>query len=232
MILRVVTIVLTLCIAASAGQKKSEVAPEMPPPGEHEPQPHPEESERDKLFGFPHRRGGGPMRSMMRNRWMRMTGPVTPEQEKEAFAFLKEIAPWKVEYVQKQKGVDQTAYNTLLRGLIHRKRSLERMLESGDTLKYNRRMTSIKLENRSHVLVQEYRATTDPVQKKVLRVDLVVVLNELFEIREQDKLAQIKHLRSRLKELEDMVAKRRKNKKTIVERRAQSLLGEMDDIRW
>ena len=233
MILRTMAIVLTLCISASAGEKKGEEPPpDRPPPSEHEARSRADESERKEMFGFPHRMGRGPMRSMMRDRWMRMTGPVTPEQEKEALAFLKEIAPWKVEYVQKQKNVDQNAYNTLLRGLIQRKRSLERLRESGDTLKYSRRLKSMKLKNRSHMLSQEYRVTTDRAQQKVLRKNLLGVLNELFEIREQDKLTQIEHLRSRLKELEEMVAKRRKNKQTIVERRAQNLLGEMDDIRW
>jgi spermidine/putrescine-binding protein len=103
---------------------------------------------------------------------------------------------------------------------------LKSLLSSGENLKREK-----ELEIEAELLALRIKKSDSITQPK-LRNELAGVLNELFDIKETKKEAEIKQLEKRLKELKESIQARKQNKNEIVERRMQEMLGDSRYYRW
>ncbi|MEW6508186.1 MAG: hypothetical protein AB1432_10620 [Bacteroidota bacterium] len=103
---------------------------------------------------------------------------------------------------------------------------LKSLLSSGENLKREK-----ELEIEAELLALRIKKSDSITQPK-LRNELAGVLNELFDIKETKKEAEIKQLEKRLQELKESIQARKQNKNEIVERRMQEMLGDSRYYRW
>ena len=96
---------------------------------------------------------------------------------------------------------------------------------------YERNQKISELEVRTQVLAHKYSKSNE-AEKQKIKADLSKKLNDLFELREKDRKYQIDQLEKEIKELRESISVRRKNKKLIISRRLQELVGEDKYLDW
>ena len=182
------------------------------------------------------RRGAyGPGQDAPGDRWgmsrMRALRRLTPEEEAMIIEFFRREGPDVLEVIGDLKDRHPMMHELMMsrlqrKGLDHLRRQLP------DSLAFEQELRMIKLKIRSHALGADYRSTDDAEARKRIKAELAQVLNELFDVREQKKRDEVKHLTKRMDELRRVMESRKRNKATIVERRLQELTGARDDTRW
>lgn len=88
-----------------------------------------------------------------------------------------------------------------------------------------------ELEIDMELLTLKCKNADQPEQQK-LKSELQGVLNKLFDIREVQKLEEVKILEKRLQELKESLQVRKQKKDEIVQRRIQELLGDSKYLKW
>jgi hypothetical protein len=154
-----------------------------------------------------------------------------PEQEKEALDFIQTVAPFRVEILKKMKQFDYREYQKRLLEVFQTKIQLD-MLKQTDPDQYQSRLDEIKMDQESNRLGEEYRKTGSQEEKDRIRGNLKTVLNQLFDVREKNKQAEVKHLEEQLAKLKSTMADRKKNKEQIVQNRLEDLIDEGNGMRW
>jgi hypothetical protein len=109
----------------------------------------------------------------------------------------------------------EEAENLYLQGLQERDQGLFSQLA---------RERSMDLDVRD--LVREIRSTTDVSDRKELTEQLRTRLEEIFELKQANRRAEIEDMETRLKKLQSHVAQRQKQRDLIIEQRINELLGE------
>ena len=100
------------------------------------------------------------------------------------------------------------------------------ILNAGENFKKEK-----ELEIDAELLALKIKNAEGNTQQK-LKSELVGVLNQLFDIKEKRKEAEIKQLEKRLQELKESIQARKQNKNEIVQRRIQEMLGDSRYLRW
>jgi len=108
-------------------------------------------------------------------------------------------------------------YEGYLRG-IHEK----------DSNLYNRLVQEHNLEMNTHELAMQARSTSDANEREKFAAELRIQLEEIFELKQQNREDEINQLSSRLQDLTELMNKRAALKNRIVESRLKELLGELD----
>lgn len=153
------------------------------------------------------------------------------EQEKEALEFIQMIAPFRMDNLKKLKQFDPGEYQRRLMEAYHNKLQLD-LLKQNDPQQYQSRIDEIKMDQQSNQMGEDYRKATSQEEKDRIRGNLKTLLNQLFDVREKNKEAEIKHLEDQLTRLKTTMADRRKNKDQIVQNRLEELLDEGKSLRW
>jgi hypothetical protein len=153
------------------------------------------------------------------------------EEEK----LLKNLTPEVRAMLEEIKKLNKNKYYQLLRstfpfgnlitGYINQE-VLASLPRPGENLKREK-----ELEIEAELLALRIKKADRTAQPK-LRNELVGVLNELFDIKETKKEAEIKQLEQRLQELKESILARKENKNEIIQRRIQEMLGDSRYYRW
>ena len=84
----------------------------------------------------------------------------------------------------------------------------------------------MELEQESHQLAMQYQSPrTSKDDREKLKQEVVEVVNKQFEVRQQRRALELKHLEEGLKRLREIVERRAKAKKELVEKRISELIG-------
>ncbi len=83
-----------------------------------------------------------------------------------------------------------------------------------------------ELESQSHVLAEQYRRAGSSDNKAKIKEDLVQIVNQHFEVRQQLRNLEVKRLEQQVKQLHDKIELRAKNRKDLIEKRMIELTGE------
>ncbi len=98
---------------------------------------------------------------------------------------------------------------------------------------FERLVKAEKLEYKSWRVAEEIAGIQDEEQKKQRTQELKQMLNEIFEIRLEERALEIQELEQELGELKSILEKRKAMKETIIERHVQELLSEHDEaLSW
>ena len=152
---------------------------------------------------------------------------VSLEQEKK---ILSEMVPKLREQMQRIKKLDKMKYNNLLMDSQFRLFELpifgKRDKEASERIK---KITGLEIE--TEALGLEYKKA-DKAEREKIKQDLLGKLNDLFELRENNRKEEVKDLEGRLTELNRTLDERRKNKDKIINNRLNDLTGEDEDTEW
>lgn len=93
-------------------------------------------------------------------------------------------------------------------------------------------VSHIKLNLEQYEIIEGYKNTKDEKQKDKLRQELIYVLSKQFDLRNKDIESKIQVMKDKVSGIERDLAKRRENKKRIVENRADMILGRLLNVVW
>jgi hypothetical protein len=85
-----------------------------------------------------------------------------------------------------------------------------------------------ELEMNTHRLASEARGASTPAEREKFVTELRSQLNEIFELKQENREDEISQLDQRLQELTELMNKRAAMQDTIIEKRLKELLGELD----
>ncbi len=97
---------------------------------------------------------------------------------------------------------------------------------------YGERLAEQHLEIKSRQLAARIRKVQDEAERVRLRRKLRNLLEDLFELKQENRRREIRLVRDRLRELEEQLQAREKHRKAIIEQRMRELLGEDILYRW
>jgi len=156
---------------------------------------------------------------------------MTPEMEEQVLKYVQENFPRSIQRLARLKENNPEAYASRIEK-TYREISYVEALKDTDKDRYNKIVEERKLNQQSIQLAEEYRETDNQEIKMDIKEKLEVLLNEIFENRQQNRKYEIERLEKKLMELKEANQKREKNKKLIVEKRLNELLGQNDELKW
>lgn len=156
---------------------------------------------------------------------------VSEEQIKQFEAWLKTEDPDRYKEIQEIKGINPQVYKRIVFEGVNHWRHLM-MIKSRDPEAYALMKKEMDYNKKLHSLMKQYKESKDENQKKQLKSQISEVVNQLFDVRTQNRSKEISHLEEQVNQLKKMMEKRKANKKLIVERKIQELTGEMDGLQW
>ena len=156
---------------------------------------------------------------------------LTPEQEEEVIAYLRDTRPDRVDNLLDLKGRRPGLYRSFLSRAYREMRYLNRLKED-DPERYEQVAQEKKFEEEARLLAKKYRESEDENERVRLREDLKVLLDKLFDYRQMNRQFEIEKLEKRLEELKDVNERRLANKEEIVGRRLDEMLGTKRELEW
>lgn len=154
-----------------------------------------------------------------------------PEAEQEALDFVQIVAPFRVEELKTLRAVNPPEFQRRITDVLLHKRKLD-FVKRKDPEQYERLLREAKLDQESQGLAEEYRRAKNPEEKNRIKQELKTLLEQLFDVREQNKQGEIQHLEEELARLKSTMTERRKNKPQIVTARVEELLDEKGSLKW
>jgi len=156
---------------------------------------------------------------------------ITKEQEDKVLNYLKENGIESVKRLELLKESNPRLYNAKIAKLF-REISYVESLKDTDPKRYNQLMEERKLTEKSMQLAKEYKNANSESEKKRIKSELESLLYKIFDYRQMNREYEIKRLEKRLNDLKESNQKRSENKKAIVEKRLQQLIGENKYLQW
>ena len=99
------------------------------------------------------------------------------------------------------------------------------MVQQQDRELYNRLVREYELENETLKLAYQARQTTDPAQREQIISDLTIMLDEIFELKQQNRREEIIQLENQLQLLQNRLQQREDMREEIIQRRVTELVG-------
>ena len=162
---------------------------------------------------------------------MKGEGQVSEEQVKQFEEWLKTEDPDRYKEIQEIRNINPQVYKRIVFEGVHHWRHVM-MLKSKDPEAYALIKKEMDYNKKLHSLMKQYKEAQDENKKKQLKSQISEVLNQLFDVRTQNRSKEISHLEEQVNQLKKMMEKRKANKKLIVERKIQEITGEMDGLQW
>ena len=156
---------------------------------------------------------------------------LTPDQESETLTYIQRYYPDRLNNLENIKSRRPEAYRQWLSRAFREMRFMNE-LKDRDSERYNRMVQEKELDKKSRELSKQYRESTDDDEKAQLRIEIEELLDQIFEIRQMNRQAEIERLELRLAELKENNQKRLENKEVIIQRRLDRMLGQDDDMEW
>ena len=77
-----------------------------------------------------------------------------------------------------------------------------------------------------------YQQTEDETERQAIKADLTTALERQFEIQQQRRMNELAEIENRVQKLRELIEKRNQAKQTIVSKRCDQLLSELDGLGW
>ena len=155
---------------------------------------------------------------------------VPPELETQALAYVKEMSPSKYERLSKLKIIRPLEYKENILRIIEEKMRMDE-IKIVDPERFEQILRQQKLDQKSWQLAEKYKGA-DAKSKETIKKELVSTLNELFDLKEADKIREIARLENELKKLKDMIDSRNKNRERIIDKRFNEMMGQPEYLEW
>jgi hypothetical protein len=156
--------------------------------------------------------------------------PLPPDIEQPALDYIKNLSKAKYEQMIRLKAMNEAAYRQELLHLYADESRLQSLKEV-DHERFAVLEQISHLEAKTWELAEKFKMA-DSSNKESIRKELYGILNQLFDIKEADKVKEIQRLESDLKELKHNMDFRSKNKDKIIEKHLNELTGEFPQMDW
>lgn len=155
---------------------------------------------------------------------------ISPEQEIEVLEYIKQAYPFKYEDIKRMKKSLPNVYRkTLVRA--YREMQFSQRIKEEDPERFENLKKERQLETKSHELADQYKNTNNQESKAAIKEELEQVLEDAFEIRQQNREFEIRSLQKKLEDLMNDNEARMNQKDQIIEKRLNELLG-TSDLKW
>jgi len=77
-----------------------------------------------------------------------------------------------------------------------------------------------------------YQRTTDETEREAIKVYLTKALERQFDVQQQRRMKELAEIEGRVQKLRDVITKRNQAKQSIVSKRCDQLLSELDGMGW
>ncbi|MGE5432615.1 MAG: hypothetical protein ACM3QX_16145 [Syntrophomonadaceae bacterium] len=152
---------------------------------------------------------------------------ISIDQERK---ILDELRPKLKKEMEKIKKLNKMKYNQLL--MDNQFRNFEfPFFGKRDKEADERRQKITELEIETESLGLQYQKG-DKAEREKIKSELQGKLNDLFELRENNRKEEVKDLEDRLSELKQTLDERRKNKDKIISNRLNDLTAEDESTEW
>ena len=155
---------------------------------------------------------------------------LTPEQESEVIEYIEEVHPEQLEQLLAVKDSRPMAYRRML-SKGYREMRLMKELKQRDPKRYDRVAEERTLDGNSRALARKFR-TAEGAGKERIREEVKKILDQIFDLRQANRVLEIERLEKKLEELKSNNLERLKNKDEILKRRLMALLGEDKGLEW
>jgi hypothetical protein len=156
---------------------------------------------------------------------------LTEDQENEVIRYLEKTYPDRIRDVINFKKRRPNLYKQAIsRGFREMRRLGE--IQATDPARFERILKERSLEKECRDLARSYNQSGDSAEKQKLRSQLLERLEILFDLRQTNRSEETASLENKRAELKKQNEKRLVNKKQIVEKRLEQVLGDTRDLEW
>ena len=156
---------------------------------------------------------------------------LTEEQENDVIRYLEKTYPDRIQEVIKFKKRRPLLYQQAISRGFREMRKL-REIQATDPGRFERILKERSLEKECRDLARSYNRSGDSAEKQRIRTQLLERLEMLFDLRQTNRSEEIASLERKLAELKKENERRLINKKQIVDKRLEQVLGETRDLEW
>ena len=89
-----------------------------------------------------------------------------------------------------------------------------------------------KIAEEVQKIADQYKSATDKEERAKLKKQLEELSGQQFDIRQQYRGLEVKHLETELARIRDSIQKRTENREQIIKRRVAQLVHEEDDLEF
>jgi hypothetical protein len=161
----------------------------------------------------------------------RLSRPISEEMAEEIFGFYSRIDPDVVKDMKVLEKDNPKIYQDRLHHMEKEMRYLSRLRE-GDPEQFEKSIQLRRLEGECNKLAKQFRKTKDAAQKNQIEDQLGDLLNELFEMKEEEKKIEIDRILERVDKMRQEMEERKANKDNIIKIRLNQLLGKEHLSQW
>ncbi len=159
------------------------------------------------------------------------TESLSEEESQAIYKYFNQFDKDALLRLDELKDIDINLYKNQLNHLYFEKMHLERIQEENPG-RFKDALEIRKLDSESHQLSKDYRLEKDNSKKGEIEKRLKKILNELFDLRENEKKIEMERIEDKLNSLAEEINKRRENKKIIIENRFKQLTGQDRVYEW
>ena len=77
-----------------------------------------------------------------------------------------------------------------------------------------------------------YQQTEDKTKRQAVKAELTKALQRIFELQQKRRMNELAEIESRVQKLRELIEKRNQAKQTIIAKRCDQLLSEIDGLGW
>jgi hypothetical protein len=161
----------------------------------------------------------------------RLSRPISEDMAREILGFYSKIDPDMVSDMTLIKTENPKIYQDRLHHMEKEMRYLRR-LQEGDPEQFEKSIKLRRLEGECNKLATQFRKSKDEAEKSKIEDDLRDLLNQLFEMKEQEKEIEIDRILKRVDKMRQEMEERKANKDNIIKIRLNQLLGKEHLSQW
>ena len=87
-------------------------------------------------------------------------------------------------------------------------------------------------EGQANAALEAYKQTEDATAQHEIKASLTKALECQFDVRQKRRVGELEEIEARVKKLRDLIEKRNQTRQTIVSKRVDQLLSEIDGLGW
>jgi hypothetical protein len=158
--------------------------------------------------------------------------PGNPEQEiNDFFQWVQKDDPERYQEIIRLKEANPEVYRRVVfEGARHYHHI--KTLEKTDPQAYSRMKEELKLDSSMRKLARKYKAEKDPAKQQNIKTELTGILEKLFDIRTRNREAEVARLQEKVNQLKVLVENRKNQKSTIVKKKFDEVVGQIENLDW
>ena len=156
---------------------------------------------------------------------------LSDEDEMKIIEFSKTIDPQISADLEDLKAKSPNRYERKIQRLYREYVFLKR-LEEEEPQRYKEAIDLRRQSARAEQLAGKYKKSGNEAERAQVLTELKQILNNVFDLREKERFAEIDRIRTRLERLQKEMKERRENKSEIVENHLNKIIGKDHLYEW